>query len=475
VDPFAEKPLYYCRREGRLLFASSIRALKAAEPEVGVADERAIEEFVALGTIPSLPRTFFADVSRMPPACVASWEGGKLSSRRYWTPRWVSVPDDPAVAAARLRELLLESIRLRLRSDVAVGTSLSGGVDSSAIVAACAHLAGGHVRHAFTATFPGFPRDEWTEAHAVSQAAGVVRHHAVAPCAEELLDDLPALVRDQEEPFISTSVYAQWRVMRAAREAGVVVLLDGQGADELFGGYLGTGSWALRAAGPRAALAALAMNPAIARDLAIAYTAGRVPRAVARQYRLRRASRYVTDAVARSAAEGELGREEWEGSPLRRELLSQAFRLSLPNLCRYADRDSMAHSVEVRMPFLDRRVAEFAFSLPTSMIFCDGVTKRTLRDSLRGLVPDPILDSRVKVGYETPQERWFNMPVARSRLAEIVLDRDARASGRYDTTVLERDFAAGAWGDVNALWRVVNVELWLASTARPLNATMQAA
>jgi asparagine synthase (glutamine-hydrolysing) len=477
VDPFAEKPLYYSQREERLLFASSIRALKAADADVGVPDERAIEEFVALATIPTLPSTFFGDVRRLPPASVARWEQGRISARRYWTPRWVSVPDDPAAAAERLRELLLDSIGLRLRSDVAVGTSLSGGVDSSAIVSACARMAGGHVRHAFTATFPGFARDEWSDAHEVAQAAGVVGHHAVAPRADELLDDLETLVSDQEEPFISTSVYAQWRVMRAAREAGVIVLLDGQGADELFGGYLGTGSWALRAAGPRVALTALARNPAIAKDLAIAYTAGRAPRTLARLHRLRRASPYVTDAVAHAAADGELASGEWQadGSPLRRELLSQAFRTSLPNLCRYADRDSMAHSVEVRMPFLDRRVAEFAFSLPTSLVFCDGVTKRVLRDSLRGLVPDRILDRREKVGYETPQGRWFNTPAARLRLAEIVLDRDARTSGRYDTAALERDLSSGAWGDVNALWRAVNVELWLGSVARPLNATRQAA
>jgi asparagine synthase (glutamine-hydrolysing) len=477
VDRFAEKPLYYHQREERLLFASSVSALRASDAGIGVPDERAIEEFLALGTIPTLPSTFFGDVSRLPPATVARWELGRISTRRYWTPRRVPLPEDPRAVATLLRELLFDSIRLRLRSDVPVGSSLSGGVDSSAIVSACARLAGGQPRHAFTATFPGFARDEWSAAHQVAQGAGVAQHHAVAPRVEELLDDLQALVSDQEEPFISTSIYAQWRVMRAAREAGVIVLLDGQGADELFGGYLGTGSWALRAAGPRVALTALARNPAIAKDLAIAYTAGRAPRALTRHHRLRRASPYVTDVVAQAAAEGGPAYEDSsaEGSPLRRELLSQAFRTSLPNLCRYADRDSMAHSVEVRMPFLDSRIAELAFSLPTSLVFCDGVTKRALRDSLRGLVPDRILDRREKVGYETPEEVWFNTPVARRRLAEIVLDPDARASGRYDATAVERDLASGAWSDVNGLWRAVNVELWLASTVRSSDTARQAA
>jgi asparagine synthase (glutamine-hydrolysing) len=283
-------------------------------------------------------------------------------------------------------------------------------------------------------------------------------------------------VRDQEEPFVSTSIYAQWRVMRAAREAGVVVLLDGQGADELFGGYLGTGSWALRAKGPRAALAALIRNPAIAQELGIAYMVGRAPRALVRQHRLRRASPYATRALIDQAIDYEPAPVDWseDRSPLRSELCRQAFRTSLPNLCRYADRDSMAHSIEVRLPFLDRRIAEFAFSLPVSLVFHEGVTKLALRAALRGLVPDHVLDRREKVGFETPEERWFNAPSARACLAEIVLDPSLRASGRYDLTALERDVAAGGWRDVHALWRAVNVELWLRSMARPSRVAPQA-
>jgi asparagine synthase (glutamine-hydrolysing) len=465
VDRFAEKPLFYTQSTGGLLFASDVRALKAADTRVGAVDERATVNFVALGSMPTLPRTFFADVFRLPPAHLARWERGQLSLHRYWTPELVAVPRDPAAVAGRLRELLLDSVRLRLRSDVPVGTSLSGGVDSSAIVSICSRLADGHGRHAFTATFPGFSRDEWSHASEVATSAGVTKHHAVRPSAKELLDDLQTLVRDQEEPFVSTSVYAQWRVMRAAREAGVLVLLDGQGADELFGGYLGSGGWALRAAGPRSVLAALVGNPAIVGDLALTLASGRVPHALLRRHRLRRLSPYVERGLGTEATDSESPPVDWRetGSVLRRELMRQAFQTSLPNLCRYADRDSMAHSVEVRMPFLDRRIAEFALSLPPTMIFHNGVTKHALRAALRGLVPDSVLDRREKIGYETPEQHWFDVPSARSRLAEVVLDPSARASGRYDVAALERDVASGSWRDVHALWRAVNVELWISS------------
>ncbi|HYM55457.1 MAG TPA: asparagine synthase (glutamine-hydrolyzing) [Solirubrobacteraceae bacterium] len=477
VDPFAEKPLFYCSDGERLLFASDVRALRAADPTIGIVDERAINNFLALEVMPALPETFFSDVRRLPPAHLARWEHGALSLHRYWTPQPVALPSDPTAVGEQLRGLLFDSVRLRLRSDVPVGTSLSGGVDSSAIVGVSSGLAGGHVRHAFTARFPGFARDEWSYAEEVALAAGVTEHHAVLPRVEELLDDLPALVCAQEEPFVSTSIYAQWRVMRAAREAGVIVLLDGQGADELLGGYAGIGGWALRSAGPRVALAALAGNPALAEDLAIACADGRAPRALVRRHRLRHASPYVAPELAQDAASLEPLPPDWEdaGSPLRRELLRQAFRSSLPNLCRYADRDSMAHSVEVRLPFLDRRVAELALSLPPSMVFHDGLTKRALRGALRGVVPDRVLDRREKVGYETPEQSWFHTPAARTRFAQVVLDPSLRASGRYDVAAFERDVAAGVWRDVRALWRAVNVELWLRSLAVPLHVAPQAA
>jgi asparagine synthase (glutamine-hydrolysing) len=283
-----------------------------------------------------------------------------------------------------------------------------------------------------------------------------------------LLDDLDSFVGDQEEPFGSTSIYAQWRVMRAAREAGVIVLLDGQGADELFAGYPGTVGWILRSLGPRVALRELIGDRGLADDLAIAYFSQRAPRALVRRYRLQHASPYVTADVAHeAAAEAELAPEGVrDGSALRRELCRQAFSTSLPHLCRYADRDSMAHSVEVRLPFLDRRVADFALSLSPRLVFDDGVTKRLLRDTLRGLVPDMILDRREKVGYETPEEAWFGMPGVRARFGEILLDPATASSGRYDIGAVEQDLSNGAWRDLRAVWRAVNVELWLRVTVR---------
>lgn len=465
TDPFGEKPLLYVERPDRLLFASDVRALKAADASIGIVDEAATRAFLRLGVLPSYPQTFFADVRRLPPAHAARWQrGGRITVQRYWKPGPVSVPTSPHDAAVRLRELLFESVRLRLRSDVAIGTSLSGGVDSSGIATVMAQLVEDHDRHAFTASFPGFERDEWAHAAVAATAANVGIHHAVRPTANELIDDLERLVVDQEEPFGSTSIYAQWRVMRAAREAGVIVLLDGQGADELFGGYAGIAGPALRSIGSQAALKAVRSNPKLASEVAGTYLAGRrIPPAVARLRGLSNTSPYVSDEALVDSGGKTEPVDDWggQGSRLHRELMRQTFRTSLPHLCRYADRDSMAHSVEVRLPFLDPRLAEFALSLPADIVFRDGVKKRVLRDALRGLVPDGIIDRRDKVGYETPERTWFDTPAVRQRFAEVLLDPVAIASGRYNTRTLEQDLKASALRDPTALWRAVNVEMWL--------------
>jgi asparagine synthase (glutamine-hydrolysing) len=377
----------------------------------------------------------------------------------------VEAPRAYPEAVEMMRELLLDSIRLRLRSDVPVGTSLSGGVDSSAVVGLSARLAGEHRRHAFTASFPEFERDEWAHAALAAHAAGVEQHHAVRPSAGDALADLERLVVDHEEPVASLSVYAQWRVNAAAADAGVVVLLDGQGGDELFAGYPFARGYALRSSPPRELARALRRTPAgaaaaIVRSLA----AERLPARLRARHRLRLASPYAADALTRSVGHA-VEAEAWmrEGSPLRRELVAESFVTSLPLLLRFADRGSMAHSREVRLPLLDRRIAELALALPAHFLLRDGTSKAVLRDAVRGAVPAELLARRDKVGFEPPQGRWLATPEFRKRIGEVLLDRDARRRGLYDTAAIEADLHAGRWRDHAAIWRALNAELWLRS------------
>jgi asparagine synthase (glutamine-hydrolysing) len=301
-------------------------------------------------------------------------------------------------------------------------------------------------------------RDETDFAQRVATRVGGVQLHLVQPRADELLDDLDRLICDQEEPFMTTSIYAQWRVMAAARKAGVTVLLDGQGADELFGGYDLGGGWALRSMGPGAAVAGLVRGPMrLARSKAIATEW--VPPAVARRYRRTLASPYaskgaINDAVA-LAPPVVAGR-----SPMHRNLLREAFHTSLPGLLRFADRNSMAHSREVRLPYLDRRIAELALSLPPDYLFRGGTTKSVLRDAVRGIVPQGVVDRRDKGRFETPEAQWLQLPQFIERAREVLLDRAAMDHGLYDRVAIDEDARSGHWRNASALWRAMNVELW---------------
>jgi asparagine synthase (glutamine-hydrolysing) len=467
-DPFGEKPLYYRERAGRLIFGSDIRAILCAERGPTSANDPVIARFLAFGTMPEPHESFFSGIRRLPAAHVLQWEAGKATVRRYWRPQRVEVPARYEDAVAVLREILTDSIRLRLRSDVPVGTSLSGGIDSSAIVALSADLAGDHRRHAFTASFPDYDHDEWAYADAVGNAAGVVEHHRVEPTVDGLFADLEALVRDQEEPFGSTAIYAQWCVFRAAREAGVTVLLDGQGADELFGGYPGLVEDALRSRAIVGLARGVAGGGPERRALRRTLERTRAGRTILRILGRRDGSPYVhrglSDIPNTPPAAAWTDRSDGR---LRRELLVEAFVSSLPPLLRFADRDSMAHSREVRLPFLDRRIAEFALSLPVAFLYRDGMTKRILRDAVRGAVPDMVLDRRDKLAFQPPQSSWLDTSRWRTRIGEELLSGAAAESGLLDRDAIAGEARTGHWRDPNAIWRALSVELWMRAFLTP--------
>jgi asparagine synthase (glutamine-hydrolysing) len=197
-----------------------------------------------------------------------------------------------------------------------------------------------------------------------------------------------------------------------------------------------------------------------------AVTGAHLPEPLARVYRRRMSSPYTTAEVTEHALEFSPAVPDFAtGSAMRRELVLQSFVTSLPTLLRYADRSSMAHSREVRLPFLDRRVAEFALSLPASWLCNDGVTKRILRDAVRGRVPDAILARRDKVAFEPPEAHWLSESAWRRRIGEVLLDPITRARGLYDTSGIEADLRAGKWRDHAAIWRAFCAEIWRHSFA----------
>jgi asparagine synthase (glutamine-hydrolysing) len=475
-DRFGVKPFHYFWDGEVFAFASEIKGLLAHPRAPRCPDEHTVLDFLIAGAVEEGERTFFQGIRRLPGGqCLTLDLGRRTLSVR----RWYALPDpEPRPAAeGEVGDLLRDAVRLRLRSDVDVGTCLSGGLDSSSLVALTARLrdGGGGGRLSFSVLYPDAGIDESAFVSAVVEATDVDSRR-VMPTAAELLHDLPALVHHQEEPFPSLAPYSQWRVMQLARDAGVKVLLDGQGADEVFAGYhYQLGPWLAeisRAEGPLSALrAARAAAAATGRSLGfllglLAYHRLPVPSGLRERARARAATHGrlppgLLDPDWRRRVGPARSARHAPRSSLKDERRAAILETSLPALLRYEDRNSMAFSVEARTPYLDYRLVERAQALPASDLIRDGWTKAILREAMAGVVPDPVRWRRDKLGFATPERRWLReiAPQVREWLGTGSRLRGGRleADGLAAWLAAPDDELARRPG----LWRLVSAELWL--------------
>ena len=428
-DRFGEKPFYYRFDPalGVFAFASEAKALVAAgliEPEF---DPVALDHYLRTGELEPNERALWRGLRRLKPAhfCRIRVQGSglEMQAQRYWQLDEVSDYElGDQEATERFRELFRDSVRLRLRSDVPVGTSLSGGLDSSSVACEIAAFGRSAGQHAFTARMDDPALDEGHYADLVLQSTGI-EGHSVVPTARVFLEELDRLCYHQEEPFGSTSIFASYLVQRAAHGHGTVVLLDGQGADELLAGYTHYPGFVLREYASRgraiawwrerrAAKTRVGIDPVPPRA-ALAYFF----RQIACMLRILRASKSDADAANGTCVP----------RTLKEKLCSDLLGGHLQDLLRFADRNSMAFSREVRLPFLDHRLVEFCVTLPARYLYRDGLSKWLLRRAMAGTVPAPILARTDKVGFATPWSRWLDGPhsdalTARFAEAERAMD-----------------------------------------------------
>lgn len=468
-DRFGVKPLYY-RASGRsLAVASEIKALlvRGASPPV---NEERLYDLLARRKRDHTGDTLFRGVSQLEPAHALTFDDDGVRLRRWWEPPLDGPPAGEEDAPSAVRDVLRDAVRLRLRSDVPVGTCLSGGVDSSAVVCLASELLADSVPDArslgaeqrtFTAAFPGEAIDERSFADEVAAAA----HARASFCAPEApsLELLERIVWHHDEPLLGASVVAQWHVMELARAGGVTVLLDGQGSDELFAGYEAFAGFRvadlLRAGRPRAAWATasrfLPGRHWNARSLAAA--TARAFLRVSVETRLRER----LDGVPRWIAP-DLPRPEPMPRPPARDLLHAQLGLvirdELPSLLHNEDRNSMAFSLEARAPFLDVRLAELALRLPSEWLVADGEAKVVLRQALRGIVPHRVLARRDKLGFPAPERSWL---VSRAQEVAELLGGRFEQRGIVRPEALRRARRQLLAGRPHpALWRWLCVELW---------------
>ena len=427
-DAFGIKPFYYHADDESFRFASEITALVALLPNRPALNLQRAYDYLVAGGYDDQEATFFTEVRHLLPGhllTVALSVSGAPAIERWWWPSIAERSDLSFMQATeQLREQFLANIRLHLRSDVPLGAALSGGVDSSAVVCAMRHVEPEMPIHTFSYVARNSALDEEHWADIVNQQVRAIAHKVVVS-PEELADDLDDMIRAQGEPFGSTSIYAQYRVFKLAREHGVTVTLDGQGADELLAGYNGYPGHRMRSLldqgelGPlmhflygwsqwpgrslRQGVIAIAgqLVPQSLRGFAKSLIGQNPEPAWLNWPALEEAGVHRTYLPAADFADGK-GRRLMLA--LRRTLTGQG----LSALLRHGDRNSMRWSIESRVPFLTADMAEFLLSLPEEyLISPQGETKRVFRAAMRGIVPDVILDRKDKVGFATPELHWL--------------------------------------------------------------------
>jgi asparagine synthase (glutamine-hydrolysing) len=488
-DRFGVKPLYYAVTGQIFAFASEIKALVGPHALPFEPEPLAVYQFLTDGRLPSPQHgaTFFVGVRALPPGhCLRIDTAAPVAPRRYYD---VTLPDNHRHARstddvlAAYRDLFIDAVRLELRSDVAVGTCLSGGIDSSSIVCAVNHLMRqdglsaaqiGERQKTFSAVYNSDGR--YNERRHIERVlrATAADGHFVIPTVERLNADLERLAWHQDEPFQSTSIFAQWCVMGLARERGVTVLLDGQGADELLAGYRPyaryLGDLLRQARGATFAREALLISarssqPALSllrNALIFTLPAPAIELAYAGRQML-----HLPSPVLRSDFAAEYRRAaladipSWcEQTSLDRHLRDAVIESSLPHLLRYEDRNSMAFSIESRVPFLDHRLVEFVFQQTPHLRIRDGWTKWVHRQAMERLLPDAIAWRSDKVGFETPEVAWQRDLLA----ARPDLFADGAACGQYLDLPTVRH-AVEEWcahgGDTRQMWRWISLEMWL--------------
>lgn len=470
-DRLGIKPLYYREGPDGISFASELRSFLVDPDFRPQVSPEAIALYLSFGYVPD-PHCVFDGVRKLPPGHVLSWdrESG-LSVNRYWSPlrAEVSVTDQEAVE--ELRRILDDAVRSHLESEVPLGAFLSGGIDSSTVVALMARAMDRRVQ-----TFSiGFDEPEYNEApHAAMVARELGTDHTeliVRPDADQLVEDV---IRGFDEPFADSSALPTLLVSHLARER-VTVALSGDGGDELFGGY--TRYAEVAGMEPPA--------PAPVRRLLRALALMRGPGATGRGWMLNRArgwrGRYAnTVATALPAHEGGIASRDIAGlHPALERVLDPWFekfgsrdfatQMMLVDLETYlpgdiltkVDRMSMAVSLEARVPLLDHLVAEFAMSLPSRLKMRNGVGKWILREAIAGVVPPSVL-TKPKQGFAVPLDHWFRGPL-RYRI-EALLREDAPVHAWTDVTAVRRiasEHLSARRDHQGMIWRLVALNGWL--------------
>jgi asparagine synthase (glutamine-hydrolysing) len=437
-DRFGEKPFYFSLHNQTFYFASEMKALWAAGIPKMV-NESMLFNYISYGSLfdtSNLKNTFYKNIFSLQHSHYLLFNAQKIDAKQtsYYNLHQKGAQEISFdEAKLKFRALFLQSLKRRLRSDVPIGSSLSGGLDSSLIVCAIDNLNKEKTikQNTFSAVFPGFEKDESVHIKKVINSTNATPHYTT-PSDKSLVENINKLAYHQEEPFGSASIFAQFSVMQLVKENNVTVLLDGQGADEYLAGYhkfFPPYLNELKATNKPQFQTVLAnykstysRDPYNAKSQMLSFVKRNFSNQIdaLRKYR----ERYL------QSTEGQFSNDffgehiskpfslKTEFATLNDALYHATFSgFGIQELLRYADRNSMAHSLEVRLPFLSHELVEFAINLPASYKINGVWTKYIMRETFKDLLPEEICWRKDKIGYEPPQANWMENNDVKSEIS----------------------------------------------------------
>lgn len=472
-DRFGVKPLYYRQGTGGLAFASEPKALRALFADHQTVSESALLDFLGNNLLYARGESFYQGIHVFPPAHYGRYERrtGELRLTRYWDyPERANDPLSAEEAVAEFDALFTDSVRLRLRSDVAVGLTLSGGLDSTAVLAAGSRLSARPLT-CFTSVYSDGDAGElhWAKLASDAVKAPLVE---VSASQQDWLQTMRKVAWHMDGPGYSPAVYPLWHLMSRARAEGVPVLLEGQGADEALAGYpqyavLDLLSYLLGKSGQRRSPAQVvervrALSRTFSLRWTLAWSARELSPTLLRWHR----RRVGFESLMRKGVE--LPRppallERSQSDPVRDRLLADHSQTLLPGLLHYGDAISMAHGVEARNPFMDYRLVEWMFRLPARLRFNRNETKWALREYLRAHGQGAIGDRPDKKGYPTPVGKWLASEKG-GEIERLLSNQHSLlhqwCDPRKITRLIEQN-RRGVIGAEHHLYKLLSTQIWL--------------
>jgi len=462
-DRFGIKPLYYYRDKDRLIFASEIKQILNCGVDRTV-NEETIYDYLVFHFIDHTENTFYKNITKL-----QAGHKFTVKNNEFRVSRWYNLPEGGGLENSKslyndFYNLLYDSVRLHLRSDVEVGSCLSGGLDSTAIVCIMHEILHNEgkpeIQKTFTACYDNPKIDERPYVEEVIKQTNSTKYY-LFPEVGGLKQDIDKLTYHQDEPYTGATVFAQWSVFKKIHETGIKVVLDGQGSDEMLLGYFSFFPFYLKRnlINPFIFIAEY-INGVNTTNLGynkftqnlIYFNTGSV------RYRhvLKNSSAFVQPGFISAHNRRDLFNQMIAASSLESNRLSNVWNISLPSLLRYEDRNSSAFSVEARVPFLDYRLVEFVFSIPIDKLIHKGWTKHVLRESLKGKIPEDIRMRKGKLAFSVPQKQWllemkkelldaFNDEQRSTRFIDKEKIKGIINSGNFNDKVLYRAFALEKW------------------------------